>query len=257
MTTRPMLQATDLYASYPGVAVLTGISLSISPGDQPVGIIGPSGSGKTTLIRALDGTISPFSGSVTFNGRPVAKARLGQKKHNRAALRRMSQDSLTVTNPQLTVKGMLGQALKEARKGGRTHATSIEELLHTVGMHNSYESRQMSTLSGGEKQRVALASALATRPDVLLLDEPLTAVDPHSRGEIARTLKELINELKIGVLIASHDLELVARLCPSVHVLADGQFVASGPLNEVLANPTHPVVQDLAEAAPLAVQRFR
>lgn len=257
MANRSTLKATDIYVSYPGVAVLSGISLTITPGDAPVGIVGPSGVGKTTLIRALDGTISPMSGSVTFDGKPVAKAKFAQKKHNRAALRRMSQDSLTITNQQATVKSTLSQALKEARRGGRTHGTSIEELLNTVGMHNSYESRRMLTLSGGERQRVALAAAIATRPDVLLLDEPLTAVDPHTRGDIARTLKELISELKVGVLLASHDLELVSRLTSTVHFLADQTFVASGPLHEVLIKSNHEAVKDMAKAAPLAVQRFR
>jgi ABC-type glutathione transport system ATPase component len=108
----------------------------------------------------------------------------------------------------------------------------------------------------GERQRLALAVALATRPAALLLDEPLTAVDPGMRGEVVRRLAETTARLGTAVLLVSHDLELVDRLCPTVHVLADGTFVASGALQEVLATSTHPAVRGVAEAAPLAAQRF-
>jgi ABC-type glutathione transport system ATPase component len=103
---------------------------------------------------------------------------------------------------------------------------------------------------------VALASALATRPEILVLDEPLTAVDPGQRSEIAGRLRGIIEQLGTGVLVASHDLELVQRLCPEVAFLADGVIVARGPLNDVLANPAHEEVRDLAINAPRAVQRF-
>src|SRR5690606_22250632 len=111
--------------------------------------------------------------------------------------------------------------------------------------------RRMVTLSGGEKQRVALAVALATRPEILVLDEPLTAVDPQSRANLARRLAGILAELDTAVVLVSHDLELVERTCRDVRILADGGFVAAGTLGDILASPDpHPVVRELAEAAP-------
>lgn len=258
MATRAVLRADDLWAGYPGVNVLRGLSLEIQAGDAPVGIVGPSGAGKTTLVRALQGRIRPSQGAVTFNDRPVHRLPRRDTKQFKAAVRFTSQDSLTVTDPRLTVTRSLGLALGEARKAGRTHGTSINDLLDAVALPAQFASRRLVTLSGGEKQRVALAAALATRPEVLVLDEPLTAVDPQARMNLARRLARVMADLDTAVVLVSHDLELVERTCGHVHILDDGGFVAAGALGELLSGTDqHPTVRDLAEAAPLAVQRFR
>jgi len=258
MATRAVLRADDLWAGYPGEPVLRGVNLEVTAGDAPVGIIGPSGTGKTTLVRALQGQLRPTRGTVTFNGRPVHRLPRRDGKHFKAAVRFTSQDSLTVTDPRLTVARSLAVALGEARKAGRTHGTSMTDLLDAVALPPSFASRRLVTLSGGEKQRVALAAALATRPEILVLDEPLTAVDPQARANLARRLAPLMAELDTAVVLVSHDLELVERTCRHVHVLADGAFVATGALGKLLAgDDQHPIVRELAEAAPLAVQRLR
>ncbi|WP_413452693.1 ATP-binding cassette domain-containing protein [Georgenia phoenicis] len=258
MATRAVLRAEDLWAGYPGAHVLRGIDLEVRSGDAPLGIVGPSGAGKTTLVRALQGQLRPVQGTVTFNDRPVHRLPRKDGKTFKAAVRFTSQDSLTVTDPRLTVARSLGLALGEARKAGRTHATSMCDLLDAVGLPSGFSTRRLATLSGGEKQRVALAAALATRPEILVLDEPLTAVDPQSRANLARRLAGLLAELDTAVVLVSHDLELVERTCSQVHILAEGTFVATGPLGELLGGADqHPTVRELAEAAPLAVQRFR
>jgi ABC-type multidrug transport system ATPase subunit len=114
----------------------------------------------------------------------------------------------------------------------------------------------VGSLSGGERQRLALALVLATRPEVLILDEPLAGVDPEMRGHLVRTIADTVSGTGAGLLVVSHDLQMVERLCPAVHFLSDGVFLASGPMREVLATP-EPVIRELALAAPLAVQRFR
>ena len=257
MAAGSVLQAHDVWGGYPGNEVLQGIDLTITPGDAPVGVVGPSGAGKTTLARLLRGSLRPTRGAVTYGGRPVSRLRGKPGKEFRADVRFMSQDSMTIADPRITVVLSLRTALKEARKAGRTHATTPEELLDAVALEDRFADRRMSTLSGGERQRVALAIALATRPQVLVLDEPFTAVDPASRGSMSRQLGELLSRLGTATVVISHDLELVARMCPSVHFLAEGRFVASGPLGEVLAAREHQAVAELADAAPLAVQRFR
>jgi len=258
MATPAVLRADDLWAGYPGASVLRGVTLEVRGGDAPVGVVGPSGAGKTTLVRALQGRLRPSRGSVTFDGRPVHRLPRRENKAFKAAVRFTSQDSLTVTDPRLTVARSLGVALGEARKAGRSHGTSMNDLLETVGLAPHFAARRLVTLSGGEKQRVALASAIATRPEILVLDEPLTAVDPQARADLARRLATVLGELGTAVVLVSHDLELVERTCPQVHVLAEGAFVATGRLGELLtAAEQHPTVRELAQAAPLAVQRFR
>src|SRR5699024_12481720 len=224
MATGPVLQAHDFWGGYPGNEVLQGISMTVTPGDAPVGVVGPSGAGKTTLARALHGSLRPTRGLVSYDSRPVHRMRGKPGKAFRANVRFMSQDSMTITDPRLTVEGNLRLALKDARKAGRTHATSTAELLDAVALEENFATRRMITLSGGERQRVALATALAPRPQILVLDEPLTAVDPRARGTMSRRLGDLLANLGTAAVVISHDLELIERMCPSIHFLADGQF---------------------------------
>ena len=246
------LTITSLHAGHPGEAVLRGIDLTVRAGDPPLGLLGASGAGKTTLLSTLSGEHRPSSGRVTWDGRDVAKLR-----GFRAAVRFVSQYAMTISDARETVRSRLELAAKEARKGGRTHAVSPEEMLESVGLEGHHLPRTMRTLSGGETQRVALATALATRPEILVLDEPMTAVDPVTRSRIGATLAETIRRLGIGTLIASHDIELLQRLCPEVAFLGEGRILARGPLDEVLAQTEHAEIRDMAEANSVAVQRFR
>lgn len=251
------LTATSLHAGYPGEQVLQGIDLTFSAGDPPLGLLGPSGAGKTTLLASLSGEHIPDAGEVTWNGRRVSKLRGKDRKTFRAAVRFVSQYAMTISDPRETVRSRLELAAKVARKGGRTHSVSAAEMLDSVGLAEHFLPRTMRTLSGGEIQRVALATALATRPELLVLDEPLTAVDPNARGRIAATLAATIQRLGIGTLIASHDVELLQRLCPQIVFLGDGRLLARGTLSEVLAQTEHEPIRELAEANPAAVRRFR
>lgn len=256
-TTTPVLRASGLSAGYGGADVVHGIDLELCTGDTPVGIIGASGAGKSTIVRALVGTVKPRRGHVTWSNRTVSRIGLRDKKTFRAQVRRVAQEGIAGVDPRWTVDRVVSKALSDARKAGRASGSSVTDLLDGVALESRFAPRQVGTLSGGEKQRVALAAALATRPAALLLDEPLTAVDPAMRGEVVRRVAETTAQEGTAVLLVSHDLELVERLCPTVHVLAEGTFVASGPLSQVLAEAAHPAVRELAEAAPKAVQRFR
>ncbi|MCK9792755.1 ATP-binding cassette domain-containing protein [Isoptericola sp. 4D.3] len=256
----PILRAADLVVGYGGPAILDGVDLALLPGAEPVGVVGESGAGKSTLVQALLGQIRIREGHVTYEGRTVAKLGRRDKKKFRAAVRTVAQNGLDV-DLRWTVERAVSGALSDARKAGRASGRTVADLLDDVALEPHFAKRTVYSLSGGEKQRLALALALATRPGALLLDEPLTAVDPAMRGEIVRRLTDATRAEGTAVLLVSHDVELVGRLCPTVHVLADGRFVASGPLGDVLAAGTeddaHPAVRGLAEAAPLAAQRFR
>lgn len=250
------LTATALHAGYPGEAVLEGVDLELTAGHPPLGLLGASGAGKTTLLATLAGEHRPSSGRVTWEGRDVARLRGKDKRRFRAAVRFVSQYAMTITDPRETVGSRLALAAKEARKGGRTHSVSPAEMLEGVGLEEHFLARTMRTLSGGEIQRVALATALSTRPELLVLDEPLTAVDPGTRARLARSLGATIERLGIGTLIASHDVELLQRLCPEIAFLGRGRILSRGPLAEVLAADEHEEIRELAVAHPVAVQRF-
>lgn len=256
----PILRANGLVVGYGGPAILEGVDLELLPGAEPVGVVGESGAGKSTLVQALLGQIRIREGHVTFEGRTVAKLGRRDKKRFRAAVRTVAQNGLDV-DLRWTVDRAVSGALTDARRAGRASGRTVADLLDDVALEPHFAKRTVYSLSGGEKQRLALALALATRPEALLLDEPLTAVDPAMRGEIVRRLTEATRTEGTAVLLVSHDVELVGRLCPTVHVLADGTFVTSGPLGDVLASGTHdgahPAVRGLADAAPLAAQRFR
>jgi ABC-type glutathione transport system ATPase component len=129
-------------------------------------------------------------------------------------------------------------------------------VLARVGLEPRYLPRTLHSLSGGEKQRLALADALASRPEILVLDEPATALDPALREAVADQLVDLA-AVGVGLLVVSHDLRMVDRLTDTVHVLADGQIVESGPLRRLLAEPQHEDTRELAEAFPEAVGAFR
>lgn len=251
------LTTTSLHAGHPGEEVLRGIDLTVRAGDPPLGLLGASGAGKTTLLATLSGEHRPSSGQVTWDGRNVRKLRGAERRRFRAAVRFVSQYAMTISDPRETVRSRLELAAKEARKGGRTHAVSPAEMLESVGLAEHHLPRSMRTLSGGETQRVALATALSTRPEILILDEPMTAVDPATRGRISATLAETIRRLGIGTLIASHDVELLRRLCPQVAFLGEGRILTRGSLEEVLSHTEHEEIRDLAEANPVAVQSFR
>lgn len=245
------LIAEGIHVSYSGGGVLSGIDLTIEEGQTPLGLIGPSGVGKTTLIEVLSGHLVPNRGRVTFDGHDVTRKRGARARDFRASVRFVSQYSLTVLDTRETVAARLKEAAKVARRAGRTHHTPAEDLLAAAGLGPDFLHRRAITLSGGERQRLALATALATRPKILILDEPLTAVDQGARARLARNLGNTIERLGIGALVASHDLALITMLCPEVVFLAGGTLVARGPLKEMLATSEHPAIRDLAEYAEL------
>lgn len=249
---RATLSASNTHAGYPGAEVLTDLTFRVRDGDPPLGLIGPSGGGKSTLIDTLMGRTTITQGRVSYNGHDVTKRRGRGAKEFRAEVRAVSQDSLTVTDPRETVASRLKQAAKQARRAGRTHRVSPQDLVASVGLDEGMLPRRVVTLSGGERQRLAMASALATRPKILLLDEPLTALHPQARRDMTLRLGQTIERLGTGVLVASHDLKLIARLCAETVFLDQGRLIGRGPLAELLSQPKDEAIADFAAFTPWA-----
>jgi ABC-type glutathione transport system ATPase component len=250
-----LLQARDLWAGYGGPAVLAGVDLDLERG-QRVGLLGASGVGKTTLVEILAGRLAPARGSVALDGRRVFKPARRDKKQLAARLRIVHQNGHGAAELQVTVQRAVQTALDEARAGGRSTGMDVAAALAPVGLPTWMLKRTVRTLSGGERQRLALAMALATRPEVLLLDEPLTALDPGMRNDLAAHIAQRAAEDKIALLLASHDVRLIEHLTDSVHVLAEGRLVEHGTLRDVLADPKHPDTKAFVEALPAATLRW-
>ena len=249
------LQARGVWAGFGERPALAGIDLDLGPGDA-VGLIGRSGVGKSTLIEVLAGALEPSRGSVTFDGRRVAKPSRRDRKTLRARLRVVHQNGQDAADPLVTVEKAVKGALDEARAAGRSTGADVETAVAEMELPTHLLRRRIGTLSGGERQRLALALALATRPEVLLLDEPLTAIDQATRRHLTDVLARRVAADRTALLLASHDVRLVERLTTTVHVLADGRLVEHGPLAEVLANPQHEDTKEFVGALPEATLRW-
>jgi ABC-type glutathione transport system ATPase component len=249
------LAVQDVWAGYGGAPVLSGVSMSVAPGET-VGMIGRSGAGKSTLVQVLLGRHKVTQGRATYGERTVTRMSRKESKAFKSVVRAVNQEGLSGADPRSTVDRLLSSTLNDARKAGRATGMEPADVLAQVGMEPRYLTRTLHSLSGGEKQRVVLADALATRPEILVLDEPATALDPALRDAVAERVAAL-TATGVGLLVVSHDLRMVDRLAATVHVVSDGEIVESGSMRTLLSDPQHEDTRALAEALPEAVGSFR
>lgn len=242
------LVAKDLAAGYASTPEINGVDLEVGPGSPPTGIIGRSGIGKTTLLQALVGEIPVRNGLVTWAGHDISKFRFGTKKRYQAAVRLVRQGLSGGADPQAKVSSVVANAIRNGRRAGRASGDTAESLLDSVLLPTHLLGRVVQTLSGGERQRLALALAFATKPDVLLLDEPFTALDPQLREEVLQRVKQEVADRNIGLLVATHDVKTLMQLCTHIQVLDEGTFVQSGPIRQVLDWPKHPITREFADS---------
>ena len=222
-----LLQARDLGYRYPdGIVALQGLSFELAPGER-LGLVGPNGAGKSTLLLLLTGVLTPSEGALLLDGEPVTPGRLAELRRRVGIVFQHSDDMLFTSR----VSDDVAFGPRQTRLSPEETATRVDEALSAVGAEELRD-RVPQHLSGGEKRRVALASALALRPEALLLDEPTSDLDPRGRRE----LRALLEELALATLVASHDLEFVLALCPRVLLLDGGRRVTSGPSRKVLGD---------------------
>jgi osmoprotectant transport system ATP-binding protein len=230
------------YTLADGRFLLRDVSFALEPGTTTA-LLGRSGSGKTTLLRMVNGLVMPTSGEVLVGARPTAEADL-------VALRRSIGYVIQETGlfPHMTVERNAGMALELAGRSKAEVAARAAEVLGLVGMEFAeFRARYPWQLSGGQRQRVGLGRALATDPAILLLDEPLGALDPMTRVEMQTMVRELFARVKKTVLLVTHDLGEVLYLAERVIFLAEGQVVADLPASEVLGSEI-PKVKDYVRA---------
>lgn len=220
-----MLEVRDLRFEIGSKVILNSVSLSVADGEI-LGILGPSGSGKSTLLRALAGIIQPSHGRVFWDGEEVTDTPTHLRRFGL-----MFQGFALF--PHLSVAGNVGFGLEP-----RDVVSGVDEALDWVGM-TGFRDRPVGDLSGGEKQRVALARTLAARPRLVMLDEPLGALDRNLRERLVGDTRDLLKERRTTALIVTHDREEAAALSDRLALINEGQIVQTGTLDELLANPAN------------------
>jgi thiamine transport system ATP-binding protein len=226
-----MLEIHDLSVSYDAVPAVVDVSLDL-PDGEVLAVLGPSGCGKSTLLRAVAGLELPSAGRVCWDGRD-----LGGVATHRRGFALMFQDGQLFTH--LTVGRNVGYALRIRRTRPAQVTRRVEELLALVGLEG-YADRLPATLSGGERQRVALARSLAVEPRLLLLDEPLSALDAGLRERLAGELREILRAAGTTALMVTHDHEEAFTVADRLAVMRDGRVVQSGRIAEVWRAPADP-----------------
>ncbi|MDA0160386.1 ATP-binding cassette domain-containing protein [Solirubrobacter ginsenosidimutans] len=227
-----MLEIQQLHKVFPnGVVALDGVDLFV-PRGEILGVIGRSGTGKSTLIRCINRLEEPTSGSILLDGRDVTRMRGGELRATRRRLGMIFQQFNLLTSR--TAAENVALPLEVAGAGRAERRRRALELLALVGLEDRAGSYP-SQLSGGQKQRVGIARALAAEPSVLLSDEATSALDSETTDSVLDLLRRINAELGVTVLLITHELDVVRRVCDSVALLDAGRVVESGPLGEVVA----------------------
>jgi cobalamin transport system ATP-binding protein len=211
--------------------VLRGVTLAVERGDL-IGILGPNGSGKTTLLNVLAGGLVPHTGSVVLDGRPMSEWSRREIARRLAMVPQNTHAPFDFSVIDIVLMGRFPHLGTFALEGPEDLAIA-RRALHATGTE-AFESRSFNTLSGGEKQRVAIASALAQSPRLLLLDEPTASLDIGYQIEVQALLERLNADEDVTMVLSTHDLNLAAALCRQLVLLREGQVLASGPTEEVL-----------------------
>ncbi|MGV8846632.1 ABC transporter ATP-binding protein [Tessaracoccus sp.] len=231
---------------------LRDVSFRVDAGER-VAVVGGSGSGKTTLARLLLGLLRPSAGTVSFKGQRIdnlAEKALGDL---RVGASMVFQDPNSSLNPRMEVGDIITEPLRSPRlrKRGDLPPESPEAVraaLTSVGLDQAMHSRFPHQLSGGQRQRVAIARALVSDPEVLVADEPVSALDVSVRAQVLNLLSDAVSERGLGLVFISHDLAVVRYLCERVVVMEQGRVVEEGAVDEVFADPRHPYTRKLLAA---------
>ena len=228
---------------------LHNVSLHIRP-KETLGLVGESGSGKTTFGRTLLRLYEPTNGRIFFDGQEITK--LKDLTHLRRRMQMIFQDPYASLNPRMTIEEILKEPLQIHHIGSsESQQKRAQELLDLVHLPQAALNRFPHEFSGGQRQRIGIARALALKPDFIICDEPISALDVSIQAQIANLLLDLQRDLGLTTLFIAHDLAMVRSFCTHIAVMYLGEIVEIGPIEEVYAHPKHPYTQLLLASVPL------
>ncbi len=257
-----LLEAKDLERTYTGprrsrTAAVDGVSIRLGQG-RTYGLVGESGSGKSTLARLLLALERPDAGTVYFDGHPISRLSTSQVRPLRRRFQAVFQDPIGSLNPRLTVASIVAEPLVAHRIGTPSERRDrVRELLHAVGLPADAARRHPGAFSGGERQRIAIARALAPQPELLILDEPVSSLDATARARILELLRDIRERFDLTLLLISHDLRVVHQVTERVGVMYRGTVIEEGPSESVLSRPLHPYTRALLAAVPRPTPGWR
>jgi len=233
------------------VSALADVSLALRRGET-FAIVGETGSGKSTMARAIIGEPPPLSGEIYINGKGLAQLNKTERRSARRAVQMVFQDPFSALNPRWTVEKLVSEPLVIQRIGtSRDRQQRVNEILSRVGLDPSrYLDRYPRDLSGGECQRLAIARALILSPDVVICDEPVTALDVSIQAQILNLLADLRDQLHLTYLLIAHDLTVVQALSHRLATMYLGKLCEVGPTDLVFERPAHPYTAALLSAVP-------
>jgi len=248
---RPSPVARLLGAKPVQVRAVADVSLGIKRGEI-LGLIGESGCGKSTLGRAILRLHEPTAGRVTFDGTDVTGLSPAAMKAMRRRMQIIFQDPYASLNPRRTVAEIIGLPLQlHGLAAGRgTLRAAVAEMMEKVGLKANQLDRYPHQFSGGQRQRIGIARALISRPEFVVCDEPVSALDVSIQAQIIQLLLDLKREFSLTYLFISHDISVIGYLADRVAVMYLGEIVEQGPVETVLAGPRHPYTQSLMSAVP-------
>ena len=264
--TAPLLQTEGVSVEFPvrrgilrrevaRLRAVQGVSVAVAAGEV-LGIVGESGCGKTTLGRAMVGLVETSAGTLRVEGRDVAALSPEERRRLTRDVQMVFQDPFASLNPRKRIRQILEVPFEvHGMASGAEREARIRELVDLVGLVPEHLDRWPHELSGGQRQRVGIARALALQPKVVVLDEPLSALDMSIQSQVLNLLVDLQERLGLSYVFISHDLSIVEYLCDSVAVMYLGRVVESAPARALFAGPLHPYTQALLAAVPDPVPR--
>ena len=234
------------------VQALVDVSFDLKAGET-LAVVGESGSGKSTLARLLTMIEEPTSGSLTIGGIDLAYATVQERKKLRSEVQIVFQNPYGSLNPRQTVGGALEEPLKiNTDMSAADRAAAVTSMMKRVGLRPEHATRYPLMFSGGQRQRIAIARALMLRPKILVLDEPVSALDVSIRAQVLNLLADIQQEFGLAYVFISHDLSVVKHIADQVMVVYLGHAVEAGAAATLFANPQHPYTQALLSATPVA-----